>query len=347
MAGNPHLIAEIESLIRQEGPIPFSRFMELALYHPEHGYYMTWSDRIGPGGDFRTSSTVDPAMGALLARLFGAMAGEVEGFEVLELGAGTGLLARHVLQTRRFPYRILERSPAMRARQRETLREFDVQWIDALPTGFRGCVFSNEFFDALPVRRFRRRNGRVREVFVGPRFEEVETDPSPGVDLPGLRDGADADVSSEAADWVRRIGGAIGAGYHLAIDYGYPGTEFYARVSGTLMCYRGHQADPDPYTDVGNKDMTAHVNFSELARAGAEAGLETDALVFQREFLVDLGLLDLIGSLAEAGDAASIRRVQALKELVLPPMMGERFRVLVQRKGLPRTWLPGFGRAPR
>ncbi len=345
MAGNPHLIAEIESLIRREGPISFSRFMELALYHPEHGYYMTRSDRIGPGGDFRTSSEVDPAMGALLSRLFGVMAERVEGFEVLEIGAGTGLLARHILETRSFGYRILERSPAFRARQRETLRGFDIEWIDALPVRFQGCVFSNEFFDALPVRRFRRRNGRVREVFVGPGFEEIEAEPDPGVDLPGLLEGANADVSFEAADWVRRIGGAIGSGYHMAIDYGYPATEFYARTMGTLMCYRGHRADPNPYTEVGYKDMTAHVNFSELARAGEQAGLDTDALVFQREFLVNLGLLDLIGPLAEAGDAASIRRVQALKELVLPPLMGERFRVLLQRKGVPRTRLPGFGMA--
>jgi SAM-dependent MidA family methyltransferase len=317
--------------------------MEVVLYHPEHGYYMSRSNPIGAEGDFYTSSGVDPAMGRMLAGLFGSMAERVSGFRVLEIGAGTGLLARHVLETRRFEYAILERSRAMRDRQREILTGFDVEWADDLPSGFRGCVFSNEFFDALPVRRFRRRGDTVLEVYVGADLEEVEADPAPPVDLPDLRDGAAADVSFEASEWVRRIGGSLEAGYHLAIDYGYSDREFFARTDGTLMCYSGHRADSDPYTGIGEKDITAHVNFSELERAGAEAGLETDALVSQREFLVGLGVLDLIAPLAQAGDAASIRRLEALKNLVLPPMMGDRFRALLQRKGVGPSTLPGFG----
>lgn len=342
MSGNPHLIADLESLIGREGPIRFDRFMERVLYHPEHGYYMKRGNPIGREGDFYTSSEVDPAMGGLIARLFGAMAERIDGFEVLELGAGTGRLARDILETQPFRYSILERSGAMRERQREALGGMDIRWLDALPSRFRGCIFSNEFFDALPVRRFRRRGDGIREISVGPGFEEVETSPSSDVDLPSLREGATADISFEATEWVRRIGRTLEAGYHLAIDYGYPEREFFARTGGTLMCYRDHRADSDPYSNIGEKDITAHVNFTELTRAAAESGLETDGLVFQRDFLVGLGLLDVMAPLAEAATAASIRRLEALKTLLLPSMMGDRFRVLLQRKGVERAGLPGF-----
>jgi len=135
----------------------------------------------------------------------------------------------------------------------------------------------------------------------------------------------------------------LARGYHLAIDYGYSRREFFARTRGTLMCYRRHQADEDPYVDPGEKDMTAHVNFSDLIDAGSAAGLDLVGFRSQKDFLVDLGLLDVMQGLAESGTADSIARLQLLKNLILPPMMGERFRVLCQRKGVPERTLPGFG----
>jgi SAM-dependent MidA family methyltransferase len=345
MAEEAPLRQYVGQLIRRRGRIPFSEYMEAVLYHPDYGYYSRASNPIGPDGDYYTASSVDPAFGQLLAGLFRRMAADIEGFQLVELGAGTGLLARHILEVESFPYRIVERSPGMRLLQGETLQGLPVEWGTDLPASINGCVFSNEFFDALPVRRFVRRSSRLREIFVteGPDgLSEIEDEPEVDITLPLLEEGCLADVSLEAGAWVRRIGGAIRSGYHLAIDYGYESREFFSHGNGTLMCYRRHQADQDPYVDIGSKDLTAHVNFSDLIEGGAEVGLESSRLRTQMEFLVELGVLDLMAPLASRQDAASIRRLSALKNLLLPPMMGERFKVLLQRKGLASGRLDGF-----
>lgn len=316
--------------------------MVLALYHPEYGYYQQEASPIGPEGDFYTAAELDPAMGHLLARLFQQMSLQIDGFSLVEIGAGTGRLARNILESHVFPYAIVERSWAMRRRQEKALEGFDVTWYEQLPEEIQGCVFSNEFFDALPVRRFTRRDGEVREIFVGERFSEVEGEPELPVALPLLREGGRADVSFEALDWMDRIARAIRCGYHLAIDYGYLREELFARPRGTLMCYRRHQAQENPYIWVGRQDITAHVNFSDLIERGAEAGLEKAGYRTQRHFLLDVGILDVMGPLAQRRDAASVARLQALKNLLLPPMMGDRFKVLLQRKGVRQTDLPGF-----
>jgi SAM-dependent MidA family methyltransferase len=347
MSGNPQLRAFLEGRIARSGRIPFSEYMDAVLYHPEHGYYTSRRNPIGPVGDFYTAPMLDPALGQLLSRLFVRMAEGLAGFTLVELGAGTGRLARHILESSAFPYLIVERSPSMRQRQQRLLEGFDVAWVDALPSGLDGCVFSNEFFDALPVRRFVRRKGAVRELFVGPGLGEEEGDPNPPVDLPLLVEGATADIAPGAVEWVRRIGASLRRGYHLAIDYGYLREAFFSRRNGTLMCYRKHQADEDPYDSPGEKDLTAHVNFSDLVDAGREAGLDLADFRSQKDFLVDLGLLEIMEPLARESTAASLRRLQSLKTLILPPMMGERFRVLLQCKGLEVGPLPGFPGANR
>ncbi len=343
MSGNPQLIAHLDAILANRGRISFSEYMETVLYHPEYGYYSRPENPIGAGGDFFTAANVDPAMGQLLAKLFGQMADRIEGFRVVEIGAGTGLLARQILETHPFSYSIVERSAAMRTRQRETLNGLAVEWSETIPDGIRGCVFSNEFFDALPVRRYIRKRSELRELFVGKGILEVEGEPEIPIELPLLQDDAVVDLSLEARRWIRRIGESIEQGYHLAIDYGYLAEELFARRAGTLMCYRNHRADEDPYSNIGLKDMTAHVNFSDLISEGAAAGLERVNLRSQREFLIDLGLLEIMEPLALAADTASIRRLQALKNLLLPPMMGDRFKVLLQQKGLVSGRLPGFG----
>lgn len=335
----------LDDLIRLNGPIPFSQYMEVALYHPEFGYYSLDRNPIGLTGDFYTSSSIDSAMGELLARLFSEMATDIEGFALIELGAGSGVLARHILEAQRFPYSILERSRAMRQRQKQTLDGLDVTWLESLPDHFRGCVFSNEFFDALPVRRFVRRAGRIREIFVGEGLVEIEGEANPPIDLPLLEEGAIADLAPEATLWMQRIGAALQHGYHLAIDYGYMREDFFSRTRGTLMCYRNHQVDEDPYSDPGEKDLTAHVNFSDLIDAGAAAGLIEVGYRSQKDFLIELGLLEIMTGLAESGTASSLGRLQWLKNLILPQAMGERFRVLLQRKGLPEKKLTGFREA--
>ena len=346
MSGNPHLISHLQQIIHERGPLAFSEYMDLALYHPEYGYYVQAQSPIGPEGDFYTAANVDPAMGMLLAKLFARMAADIEDFCLVEIGAGTGLLARHILESERIPprvpYIIVEKSSAMSQRQQETLARFEVDWRDALPSEIRGCVFSNEFFDALPVRRFVRRQGTLRELFVSEGFIEVEGDPELPLELPLLQEGCRADVSLDARAWIDSIGRSIETGYHLALDYGYLSGEFFARREGTLMCYRQHRTEENPYVAIGEQDMTAHVNFSDLIDRGPGVGLEQVGYRSQMEFLIDLGLLELMAPLTARGDAASLGRLQALKNLLLPPMMGERMKVLLQRKAMTPTDLPGF-----
>jgi SAM-dependent MidA family methyltransferase len=294
-------------------------------------YYASPKSPIGTEGDYYTSADLDPIFGKLLARQFTKWAEEFNSFSILELGAGKGLLARHVLENCKFPYFILERSPAMQVRQRALLQDYDVRWLDEPPAGFEGCVFSNEFFDALPVHRVVRRAGALREIYVGANFEEIEGELQEPFDAP-VQEGFTAEINLEARRWIRQIAASLERGYHLAIDYGYLGGEFYAQLRGTLMCYWQHQAVEDPYTRIGEQDITAHVNFSDLMDAGTDSGLETTRFTTQMDFLIGLGILDEIEQLAIAGDAASMQRLVKIKKLILPDSMGQRFKVLVQTK---------------
>ena len=171
-------------------------------------------------------------------------------------------------------------------------------------------------------------------------FVEVEGDPEVPIDLPLLREGCRADISLEVGEWVGRIGASIRSGYHLAIDYGYLEGGFFARQEGTLMCYRQHRAGENPYLAIGEQDITAHVNFSDLIEGGTRVGLEEVGYRTQMEFLIDLGLLELMEPLATRGDAASVKRLQALKNLLLPPMMGSDSRFCSSEKGLPPRYCP-------
>lgn len=308
--------------------------MEVALYHPELGYYSSAKPRIGNDGDFYTSSDLDPIFGKLLSEQFLKWSQDFADFTIVELGAGKGHLARHILNHHKFRYRILERSAAMREHQRESLAGFDVEWIDTLPEALNGVVFSNEFFDALPVHRFIGRPDGAKEIFVGEHFEEIEREPGIAPDFV-LQEGQVVDVSSGAREWVRRIAQSIRNGFHVAIDYGYLRPEFFAQPRGTLMCYYRHQAHENPYIHIGDQDITAHVNFSDLIDEGSAHGLELAGISSQKDFLVGIGILDEMQQLAIAGDAQSMQRLLKMKTLIIPTRMGERFKVLVQRKCFP------------
>jgi SAM-dependent MidA family methyltransferase len=329
------LVKHLRSRIQHDGPLSFRDFMEEALYHPEFGYYTSSRNPLGREGDFYTSSDLDPVFGKLLAAKFREMAESLgvseESFTILELGAGRGLLARQILGHGRFPYCILERSEAMRERQRETLSGLAVEWLDGMPSGLTGCVFSNEFFDALPVHRVVRRNGELREIYVTADFRETEGDLQEPLDVP-IAEGQLADICVDARRWVQRIAASLRRGYHVAIDYGYQEREFYARPRGTLMCYWRHQAIEDPYVRVGEQDITAHVNFTDLMTAGEAAGLENVSLATQMDFLIQQGIFHEIEKLVPATNADAVQRMMAIKKLILPDAMGHRFKVLIQRQ---------------
>lgn len=294
-------------------------------------YYARERNPIGPQGDFYTSADLDPVFGRLLAKQFQQWAKDLNGFTLVELGAGHGLLARDILETHPFPYMILERSPAMRRRQEALLRPYNITWIEDLPQRLSGCIFSNEFFDVLPVHRIIRRDGVLKEIYVTEDFQEIEKDLKEPLDAP-VREGQIVDISLEARHWIRRIGESLDRGYHLAVDYGYLRDKFYAQPRGTLMCYWRHQAVEDPYRHIGEQDITAHVNFSDLIDEGRSISLDPVTFTTQMDYLVGLGILDEIRKLAVEGDAASMKRLLRLKKLIVPNAMGERFKVLIQRK---------------
>lgn len=361
------LVAELRARTEREGPITFREFMAAALYHPQHGYYSTSAGAMTRGGDYVTSPEVHPVFGALVARQLREMweaLGRPARFDVVEMGAGTGALARDVVRSpaAREPgfaaalrYRIVERSAALARAQREALAGTDVEWLEALPAGITGCLLSNELVDAFPVHRVVREGGELREVYVtwaNGRFGDV---PGPLSDealgayfaelglLPG--EGCYAEVNLDAVRWMRDVAAAIDRGYALTFDYGYEAAELYApwRRDGTLLCFYRQSAGSDPYQRVGRQDMTASVDFTTLRRTGEAAGLRTIALTDQAAFLTRLGIGE--GVAAAANEPRQMEEYFARRRVVLdlidPGRLG-RVKVLLQGKGVPEAPPRGF-----
>jgi SAM-dependent MidA family methyltransferase len=377
------LRATIEQEIRERGPIPFSRYMEICLYDLAQGYYSRNAERFGKAGDFYTSSDVHAVFGRLLARQFQEMWQALNcppQIEILELGPGRGLFARDVLDwsKKKFPdffavltYTLQETSPALRARLQETLREHldagraavpeerpslahrftggcrakNDQVPDGRPTG--PCrtlaaetpliVFANEFFDALPVEilgtqgklHLALENDRLQETWLPPSAEELEyldrysVHPEPGERL---------EVSLPAQHWIAQIAHAIARGFLLIVDYGYTRNEQLAgHHRGTLMAYRQHSASANPYQAPGEQDLTAHVNFTALAAAAAQAGMQVQSLRTQSQFLMRIGEANQFADAFEDCRFPQERAKVALqlKHLVTPAGMGENFQVLL------------------
>ena len=305
-------VAEIlRDEIADGGPIPFSRFMEAALYHPEFGYYRGARDPFGREGDFYTAEQVQPAFGVLMAarvRELWREMGAPAGFTVVELGAGRGEMARHFGEWRYLPVDI-DRG--------------------ALPERMTGVVFSNEFFDALPVDVVEIRDGGPRELRVGwsgEGFTWVPGCPAHEAHVaryfPQAEEGWRMEVNLESRRWMERIAGSLERGYAITVDYGYTTRESVRFPEGTLMSYRRHRALEDVLTDPGSRDMTAHVHFTALEEHGAAAGLEHARFERLAQTITGLGE-EAVGPLAKS-------HPQQLKTLLFG--MGETFRVLTQRK---------------
>jgi SAM-dependent MidA family methyltransferase len=345
-------------LMREEivahGPMRFDRFMQLALYHPEHGYYAK-PRAIGRTGDFYTSVSVGPLFGRLLARQFRQMAellGEEE-FWLVEQGAHDGQLARDILEEyRRLPksnvrwrYLIVEPSPAARKAQALLLSDFgEVQWLERLEDfeGEKpaGVYFSNELVDALPVRLIERAASEWCERCVDLEGEESFAWVVVPITDNEVRDairerllsevvGYQTEIHLAARSWIRGVTGFLRRGYLVTIDYGYPAAVYDApfRHAGTLSCYREHHRGSDVLADPGEQDITAHVEFTPLARVGEEAGWPTLGLVDQQRFLT--------GIVEREPDAMSSEDARAFQTLTHPEHLGSRFQVLVQAKDAP------------
>lgn len=362
------LAALLHRQIQAAGGLSFAEFMTEALYHPRYGYYMSPRSRIGKTGDFFTSSSVNALFGRLVARQLVEMAGLLDGeiFQIVEQGAGEGHLALDILDAlakeapslyTRTSYTLIEISAENRRRQADLLGAHagkitwcnEGQWSIA-----NGCFLSNELVDAFPVHVVEKHDGELQEVFVVSRdgvfSEELRSSAGSaladyftwlgGAPLEGNR----AEANLLAPVWMRRVGDRVSRGFVLTIDYGYPTEELYAmhRRAGTLMCYHQHQADDNPYERVGEKDMTAHVDFTALRKAGAEVGLEPLWFGEQYRFLLGLGFFEeLVRLEAAAADEREARALRlTLKNLIMPEAgMGETFKVLVQGKNIGRPTL--------
>ena len=365
---NSPLAALLHQKAAAAGGISFADFMAIALYHPQYGYYMAPRDRIGKSGDFFTSSSVNALFGRLVARQLIQMSGllDSETFEIVEQGGGEGHLALDILDAlaeeapalyARLAYTLVEVSHDNRQRQAATLATHagKVTWSDENGWAISsGCFLSNELVDAFPVHVVEKHSGVLQELFVvssGGAFAEDlrrATDPSLEEYFAWLgcapTEGNRAEANLAALEWMRQVGGRISRGFAMTIDYGYPVEELYAphRRAGTLMCYHRHQADDNPYDRVGDKDITAHVDFTALRKAGSEAGLETLWFGEQYRFLLGLGFFEeLVKMEAAAGNEQEARAMRlTLKNLIMPEAgMGETFKVLVQGKNVGRPEL--------
>ncbi|MDC8013175.1 class I SAM-dependent methyltransferase [Tahibacter soli] len=350
----------IRNEIAEKGPMPFSRFMELALYAPGLGYYSAGKTKFGAAGDFITA----PELGSVFARCVArAVAPALRDIgadaAMLELGGGSGAFAEHCLaELQRLDavpatYSILEPSADLRERQRERVRTAlppdlaaRVRWIDRPPEDdWRGVLFANEVIDALPTTRFSIRGGEV--------FEEHIVDDGDGgfaiVDLPadGFVGGAvrhiERDIEQQLPDdyrsevlpqlpyWIQAVCGGLAEGLAIFVDYGYARREYYRadRRDGTLLANYRHRAHDDPFRLVGLQDITAFVDFGALAEAGKGAGFDIAGLGTQADFLIANGLADVFADLqANADEVERYRVSQEIKRLTLPGEMGEKFKVI-------------------
>ncbi|HUL82646.1 MAG TPA: SAM-dependent methyltransferase [Gammaproteobacteria bacterium] len=335
------------------GWLDFARYMELALYAPGLGYYSAGSTKLGPGGDFVTAPELGNLLGRALARTLRVELAELPAPKILELGAGTGALAAQILDALAdldVRYLILEPSADLRERQRRALERFGarVEWLDRLPAEpIAGAVVANEVLDALPVSCFAKRGERVvpRGVVAhgsgfawadGPERRDL-TDAVGSVERAlgaPLADGYQSELAFGLPAWIASVGAALERGCAVFVDYGLPRREYYhpQRSAGTLICHYRQRAHADPFLYPGLTDITAWVDFSACADAASAAGLDVAGFTTQAQFL----LATLAAEPPNAGvDAAALRERSALKTMVLPGEMGERFKVLLLRRGRP------------
>ena len=359
MSGN-RLYDIIMDKVRREGPIPFSRYMELCLYHPEFGYYQRGKQVTGREGDFFTAPHVHRLFGTTVSRWIVERMGqmETENQAMVELGPGNGQLMEDILADWKGSgagsgHRVelvegsaLQRDALAKRFQGRPVGVWDPDDWESI-TPFEGVVLANEFFDAIPLRVIAREGGELREVLVGRhenrpvevlRSLEVEAlDPALQEALAHLPEGQRLEFSDGWRTWLRRIFSKLKRGTVLIIDYGDT-TEALTvpwRSSGTLRCYRKHMVDGDPYTFPGEKDITAHVNFSLLEKWAACEGLALESFTTQSSFLIRAGILELLveGMEGREGDLKTMEEWLTVKNLITDEGgMGETFKVMVLKK---------------
>jgi SAM-dependent MidA family methyltransferase len=348
------------------GWISFARYMELALYSPGLGYYSAGAKKLGKAGDFVTAPEISPLYGQTLARqVQSIMRGGFD--EVLEVGAGSGALAATVLEELERAgsaprnYFILELSADLRERSRDTLAARvphlleRVAWLNRLPPAFSGVVLGNEVLDAMPVHIVRVKNGKIEEGGVGVRGGRLDwswrsasgelLDTARALELP---EGFRTEIALAARGFVRSLAGVLEKGVALFVDYGFPRKEYYhsQRREGTLMCHYRHHAHADPFFLPGLQDITSHVDFSAVAAAARDGGLEVAGYTSQAQFLVNCGITEVMSRTPSEDRANFLPLANQANRLMSPAEMGELFKAIALSRGLAGA-LIGFSEGDR
>lgn len=344
------------------GWLSFARYMELVLYAPGLGYYMAGARKLGREGDFVTAPEISELFGHTLARqVREVLSAGVD--EVLEIGAGSGALAASILaELERLDalpsrYLILELSPDLRSRSRDTIAArvpqlMDrVAWLNQLPPSFSGCVLGNEVLDAMPVNLVCRDDGEIVERGVinteqgfawsaRPPGEALRPHVDPSL-LPVS--GYCTEIHLAARGFVRSLARVLERGAAFFIDYGFPRHEYYhpQRTRGTLMCHYRHRAHDDPFFLPGLQDITSHIDFSAIAHAAADSGMEIMGYTTQAQFLINCGITEALSRSSPEDPRAYLPLAQQVQKLTSPAEMGELFKVIAFGRGVPQP-LVGF-----
>lgn len=351
-------------IVAAGGWISFTRYMELALYAPGLGYYSGGAQKFGAAGDFITAPEITP----LFARTLALPATQImarSARRILEAGAGSGILAAELLlELERLDslpdeYLILDLSGELRARQQATLRErlphlLDrIVWLDTLPQQFSGLVLGNEVLDAMPVALVEWHDENAAIAERGVTLDEqgafawarrpaqgalLEAAQALNIEAPYV-----SEIGLAASAWVAEWGRRLTCGALLLFDYGFPRPEFYhpQRNSGTLMCHYRHHSHAEPFWFPGLNDITAHVDFTAIAEAGFDAGLDVLGYTTQARFLLNCGITDVLSRLPNDGGKVYVSEARNVAKLISPNEMGELFKVIALGRGLERP-LPGF-----
>lgn len=357
------LRSQIIEEITANGPMPFARYMQLALYAPALGYYSAGSQKFGAAGDFVTAPEISPLFSQCVARQCEQVLRDLTDADILELGAGSGAMALAMLQElerrKQLPrhYYILELSADLRDRQQRLFQTHaphllpKVIWLDHLPEKkIKGVIVGNEVMDAMPVHKFKKKNG-IQEYYVTlkeGKFTWLLAEPSvpslkqaiEDLDI-GLPEDYESEINLLLRPWITSLSDILEQGLILLIDYGFPTREYYHpdRNTGTLMCHYRHHAHTDPFLYPGIQDITAHVDFTAVAKAAAMNKLTVAGYTHQAGFLLACGIDSMLPSVDDVESHYNF--AQQVKLLTLPNEMGELFKAIALTRNYDKD-LMGF-----
>ncbi|WP_108044328.1 class I SAM-dependent methyltransferase [Neisseria cinerea] len=346
--------------IRKHGNwIPFSRFMDLVLYAPQYGYYTGGSHKIGNDGDFITSPTLTPLFARTLARQLQELLPQTAG-NIYEFGAGTGQLAADLLNNLSNGinrYYIIEISPELAARQKDLIQTLAPQaaqkivHLSALPETFDGIIIGNEVLDAMPVEIIRKDEGgsfeHVGVCLENDRFtysarplHDLQLSALASLYFPKISPPYTSELHPQQYAFIRTLASRLEHGCMIFIDYGFDAAQYYhpQRNQGTLIGHYRHHVIHNPFDFIGLADLTAHVNFTDIAQAGTDAGLDLIGYLPQSHFLLNLGITELLAQTGKTDSAAYIREAAAVQKLIDQHEMGELFKVIAFGKNINIDW---------